>query len=244
MTRTAVFAFLSLLFGLLSGADDAAAPAPGLDVKAAMRHLEQHEAELEKWAGIKAVKGSAAFAKKEAGMQEVADRIIDYDFIARFVLGDRWESTPQDKRDQFFQKLRQLFREFYLEEVFYNKSYEKRYIDKGLRKNYLKGISESVFVTTEIQATLKKKPVIYEVVYHLYLPAPDGSYRIFDIELDGVSMLRNYREQFSKTLKESGIDELIKKIDARLARKKEKDAAKESSPITPKKKEEAKTPPQ
>lgn len=220
--------FLLLLSALsLYGADAPAAPgvasgpavaSPALDVKAAVQYLEQNEAELEKWAGVKAVKGTDAFAKKEAAMQVVVDRIIDYDFIAKFVLGEKWETTPRDKRDIFFEKLKKLFREFYLEEVFYNKSYEKKYIDKGIRKNYLTGVPDSIFVTTEVQVTLKRKPVIYEVVYHLYKPAADKGYLIFDIELDGVSMARNYRQQFSKTLKESNIDELIKKIDAKLAK--------------------------
>ncbi len=231
---------LTLLCFTLGGADAPAAPqSPALDVKAALQYLEQNEAELEKWAAVKAVKGTDAFVKKDAAMQAVVDRIIDYDFIAKFVLGEKWETTQKDKRDIFFEKLKKLFREFYLEEVFYNKSYEKKYIDKGLRKNYLTGVPDSIFVTTEVQVTLKRKPVIYEVVYHLYKPSPDRGYLIFDIELDGVSMARNYRQQFSKTLKESNIDELIRKIDDKLA-KKPKDRERKTPPAKNDKKTPAK----
>ncbi len=217
---------LSCLFPLALGAvGDGVAASLSIDPKAAYQYLEQNESELEKWAAVKAAKGTDTFAKKEAAMQAVADRIIDYDFIARFVLGDKWEGTSKEKRDLFYEKMKSLFREFYLEEIFYNKSYEKRYIDKGVRKQYLKDVPESVFVTTEVQATLKKKPVVYEVVYHLHKPSADRPYLIFDIELDGVSMVRNYRQQFAKTLKESTIDDLIRKIDEKL--KKEKKKAKE-----------------
>ncbi len=217
--------FFCVSFSLYGAAVEASVTASSLDPKAAYQYLEQNESELEKWAAVKATKGSEAFARKEAAMQAVADRIIDYDFIARFVLGDKWENTSREKRDLFYEKMKALFREFYLEEVFYNKSYEKRYIDKGVRKRYLKEIPESVFVTTEVQATLRKKPVVYEVVYHLHQPSPARPYLIFDIELDGVSMIRNYRQQFAKTLKDKSIDDLIQKIDDRL--KKAKKGAKD-----------------
>jgi len=222
--------------GLSLWGAESAAPAT-LDIKAAAQYLEQNEAELEKWATVKAVKGTDTFAKKETAMQAVADRIIDYGFVSRFVLGDKWDGTPKEKQERFFEKMKQLFREFYLEEVFYNKSYEKKYVDKGLRKNYLMGVPESVFVTTEVQATLRKKPVVYEVVYHLYRPAPDRPYLIFDIELDGVSMVRNYRQQFAKTLKESTVDDLIRKIDEKLAKKagkKDRPRQEETPPPAPK----------
>jgi len=214
----------------IGAVEGTAKTAPTLDVKAAAQYLEQNEAELEKWAAVKAAKGTGEFAKKEAAIQKIADRIIDYDFIARFVLGERWETTPKEKRDLFFEKMRALFREFYLEELFYNKSYEKRYIEKGVLKNYLREVPESVFVTTEVQAILKRKPVIYEVIYHLHKPGGDRPYLIFDIELDGVSMIRNYRQQFSKTLKEGTIDDLIKKIDQKLNKQKTTSAPKKGSP--------------
>lgn len=185
----------------------------------AAQYLEQKEAELEKWTTVKAPKGSEQFNKKDTATRAVLDKTIDYDFIAKFVLGEKWEKSPADKKDELFRKFKQLLSDFYLEEIFYNKSYEKKYISKALEKNYVKGVPQSVSITTEVQVILKNKPVIYEVVYHMHKKDNGNDYMIFDIELDSVSLIHNYKTQFSKTMKDQDIDELIKKIDNKLKNK-------------------------
>lgn len=199
-----------------------------LNVNTAVKFLESKEQVLEKWGNTKAKKGSTEFKTKDAEMKKVVDELIDYDFIARYIIGEKWETAADDKKVKFFGKIKELFTELYLEKAFYNKSYEKKYIDKGSEKMYIKGVPESVFITSEVQASFKGKPVIYELIYHIRIV--DGGYKIFDIELDTVSLVRNYKEQFTKNVKDQSIDELIKMIDRKI---KNKDAG--SLFISPKK---------
>ncbi|HNW82617.1 MAG TPA: ABC transporter substrate-binding protein [bacterium] len=194
-----------------------ASSAPVLNVNDAVKFLEAKEQILEKWGNTKAKKGSAEFRKKDVEMKKVIDELMDYQFIAKHIIGEKWGTTSVEKKDQFFAKIKELFTELYLEKAFYNKSYEKKYIDKGSEKLYIKGIPESVFITSEIQAAFKGKPVIYELIYHLRIV--DGTYKIFDIELDTVSLVRNYKEQFTKNVKDQSIDELIKMIDKKIKNK-------------------------
>ncbi|MGI6393820.1 MAG: ABC transporter substrate-binding protein [bacterium] len=189
-----------------------------LDVNEAAKFLESKEQILEKWANIKPRKGSAQFKQKDADMKKTAEEIIDYEFIARYIIGEKWESTAVASREKLFNKIKELFTELYLDSTFYNKSYEKKYIDKGVEKLYIKGVRQSVFITTEVQASLKGKPVIYELIYHLH--KVDGQYKIFDIELDTVSMVRNYREQFAKNLKDQTVEKLIEMIDKKIKKEK------------------------
>lgn len=188
-----------------------------LNVNSAVKFLETKEQILEKWGNTKARKGSAEFKTKDAEMKKVVDELIDYDFIAKYIIGDKWEAATEEKKTKFFTKIKELFTELYLEKAFYNKSYEKKYIDKGSEKMYIKGVPESVFITSEVQASFKGKPVIYELIYHLRIV--DGGYKIFDIELDTVSLVRNYKEQFTKNVKDQSIDELIKLIDRKIKNK-------------------------
>lgn len=195
----------------------AQAKAPALNVNDAVKFLEAKEQILEKWGNTKAKKGSVEFKTKDTEMKKVVDDLMDYQFIAKHIIGEKWDATTAEKKDQFFGKIKELFTELYLEKAFYNKSYEKKYIDKGSEKLYIKGIPESVFITSEVQATFKGKPVIYELIYHLRLV--DGAYKIFDIELDTVSLVRNYKEQFTKNVKDQSVDELIKMIDKKIKNK-------------------------
>jgi phospholipid transport system substrate-binding protein len=177
----------------------------------ALKYLESKEQVFEKWANVKAKKGSAQFKKKDEAIKKTVDELIDSRFIAQYIIDDVWEKTPEPKREQLFLKIKELFTELYLEDTFYNKAYEKKYIEKGIRKKYMKGIPENVYITSEVQVIRKGRPVIYELIYHMHIV--DGVYKAFDIELDTVSVIRNYREQFRKNMKDNSVDELIKKID-------------------------------
>lgn len=189
-----------------------------INVNDAVKFLEKNEQILEKWGNTKVKRGSKKFLKKDREMKKVVDELIDYRFIARYIIGKKWDTTEEPVKKELFGKIKELFTELYLEDMFYNNSYEKKYIDKGLETLYIKGVSESVFITTEIQVIFKGKPVIYELIYHLH--KIDGKFKVFDVELDTVSMVRNYREQFNKSIKDKSVKELIKKLDEIIKKKK------------------------
>jgi phospholipid transport system substrate-binding protein len=213
-----LFVFLSVAAQESASAVTKTAQVKKFDVAEAVKFLEKQEQILEKWANVKPKKRSAEYKKKDAAMKQAVEEIIDYKFIAGYIIGEKWTTTPETKKEELFNKIKSLFTELYLEDTFYNKSYEKKYIDKGIEKKYIAGVPESIFITTEVQAALKGKPVIYELVYHLH--KVDGQYKVFDIELDTVSMVRNYREQFKKNVKDQSIDELIKMMDKKIKNKK------------------------
>lgn len=187
---------------------------PVLEPNAALKELEVREQALEKWAKVKVEPGTEQFRKKDADVRKVVDEIVDYRFIAEFIIGSKWASTPDSQKEELFNKIKELFSKVYLGKLIYNKGYEKKYLDKGSEKKYLKGVPESVFIVSEITASLKNKPVTYELIYHMRLV--DNVYKIFDIELDTVSLSMNYREQFNKNLKTQSVDKLIKLIDKKI----------------------------
>ena len=214
-----VFALVAIIF-LFQGVTYAAPEAKKakFNVNSAVKFLEKNEQILEKWGNTKVKRGSKKFFEKDKAMKKVVDELIDYRFIANYIIGKQWDQTDEDTKKKLFEKIKELFTELYLEDTFYNNSYEKKYIEKGLETMYIKGVPESVYITTEIQVIFKGKPVIYELIYHLH--TVDGKYKVFDVELDTVSMVRNYREQFNKNIKDKSVKELIKKLDGIIKKKK------------------------
>ena len=199
-----------------------------LDVAAAMKLLETKEQAFEKLANTNPKKGTPKYAAKDKEIKDIVEEIIDYRFISEYIIGKKWVETPDSKREELFNKIKELFTDVYLDKLFYNKSYEKKYLEKGTEKKYLKGVPESIFITSEIQGIFKGKTVGYELVYHIR--KVDGKYKVFDVELDTVSLARNYREQFEKNLKEKSVDELIANIDKKIKSSKEKQEKKENKP--------------
>ncbi len=210
-------------------AEKPAADSSGLDVAVAMKLLETKEQAFEKLANTNPKKGTPKYAAKDKEIKEIVEEIIDYRFISEYIMGKKWLETPEAKKEELFNKIKGLFTDVYLDKLFYNKSYEKKYLDKGTEKKYLKGVPESIYITSEIQGIFKGKTVGYELIYHIR--KIDGKYKVFDVELDTVSLARNYREQFEKNLKEKSVDELIANIDKKIkSSKSEKQEKKETKP--------------
>ena len=221
-------------FGIFAQATPAAegkqvSDSSNLDVAVAMKLLETKEQAFEKLANTNPKKGTPKYAAKDKEIKEIVEEIIDYRFISEYIIGKKWLETPDSKKEELFNKIKELFTDVYLDKLFYNKSYEKKYLDKGTEKKYLKGVPESIYITSEIQGIFKGKTVGYELVYHIR--KIDGKYKVFDVELDTVSLARNYREQFEKNLKEKSVDELIANIDKKIkSSKSEKQEKKETKP--------------
>ena len=186
----------------------------GLDVAVAMKLLETKEQAFEKLANTNPKKGTPKYIAKDKEIKQIVEDIIDYRFMSEYIIGKKWLETPEAKKEELFNKIKELFTDVYLDKLFYNKSYEKKYLDKGTEKKYLKGVPESIYITSEIQGLFKGKSIGYELVYHIR--KVDGKYKVFDVELDTVSLARNYKEQFETNLKEQSIDELISHIDKKI----------------------------
>ena len=233
MKQILIAAAVFFCFGLFAQASPAAekpaADNSGLNVAVAMKLLETKEQAFEKLANTNPKKGTPKYAAKDKEIKEIVEEIIDYRFISEYIIGKKWLETPDSKKEELFNKIKELFTDVYLDKLFYNKSYEKKYLDKGTEKKYLKGVPESIYITSEIQGIFKGKTVGYELIYHIR--KIDGKYKVFDVELDTVSLARNYREQFENNLKEKSVDELIANIDKKIkSSRSEKQEKKENKP--------------
>jgi phospholipid transport system substrate-binding protein len=70
--------------------------------------------------------------------------------------------------------------------------------------------AREVKVRTEVlEAGAPPVPVDYSLYY-------DGRrWRVFDVVVDGVSLVSNYRSSFSREIRRAGIDSLIRKLEQR-----------------------------
>ena len=172
MKRILIATVVFFCFGLFAQAAPAANQQPdegsGLDVAAAMKLLETKEQAFEKLANTNPKKGTPKYAAKDKEIKDIVEEIIDYRFISEYIIGKKWAETPESKKEELFNKIKELFTDVYLDKLFYNKSYEKKYLEKGTEKKYLKGVPESIFITSEIQGIFKGKTVGYIISITLF----------------------------------------------------------------------------
>ena len=154
------------------------------------------------------------FVKVTQYVNDVIYPHTDFDKIAPLVLGKHWKTATTGEQERFkheFQTL--LIRTYSRAFVEYN-DWTIRYLPLEMLDAATK-----VIVKTEVQQP-SLNPV--DVNYRMFLSK--GKWKVYDIMIDGVSLVTNYRTSFSEEIQRKGslsvvIDELAKRNLEALAAK-------------------------
>jgi phospholipid transport system substrate-binding protein len=149
----------------------------------------------------------------QAGNQAKVKQLIEtklaphFDFarITALAVGRNWRSANPEQQQQLMDQFRTLLVRTYSGAL---TSYRDNTMDyKPLRMNA--GDSE-VIVRTEVRRP-GQAPV--QIDYNM-AKAPEG-WKAYDVIVAGVSLVTNYRDEFNDIVRNSGIDGLIKALDAK-----------------------------
>lgn len=140
---------------------------------------------------------------------EIIDTIVapHFDFMrmSSWVLGKYWRTAKADEKVQFSKEFRTLLVRTYAKAL--NDNYDKQIDMLPLRK---KEGSNTVTIRTEVQQSAGF-PI--PINYTMYIK--DDSWKIFDVSVDGISLVANYRTSFAKEIRKDGLPKLIAQLAER-----------------------------
>jgi phospholipid transport system substrate-binding protein len=136
-------------------------------------------------------------------LKEIINSVIDFEELSRRSLGTHWEERTEQEKRAFVGIFSQLIK---------NSSVKKLEIYQADRMVYEEPeINGSQAKVTTI-AYRKRKRV--EIVYAMH--NVDSQWRVYDMEIDGVSTARNYRDSFNKEIAKSSYKDMYDKLVKRL----------------------------
>ena len=140
-------------------------------------------------------------SKKGQKIFEILDPVFDYSVMSRISLGKHWKKLTQNEQYEFAKVFEKTLKKSYLSklELYDNQNIEIKDARK-IKKN-------RIWLYSYIKA--EKEDI--EVVYKFY-PNKKGDWLIYDVDIEGVSILKSYRAQFDDFLKGSDIDKLKSKL--------------------------------
>ena len=140
---------------------------------------------------------------------DLVDEIIlphfDFERMSQLVLGKYWNRISADQRGQFINEFRSLLVRTYATAM---SEYSDEKIDFLPFRSDDK--ADDVTVKTEVD---QKGGFPVPIDYSLYLK--QGEWKVYDVSIDDVSLVVNYRTSFATEIKQSGVDGLIKKLQER-----------------------------
>ncbi|MEW6246325.1 MAG: ABC transporter substrate-binding protein [Nitrospirota bacterium] len=135
-------------------------------------------------------------------LEDAIGRRFDYTEMAKRVLAAAWNTLNEAERAEFVGLFRSFLSDRYASKI---EGYS------GEQVAYLAERREGSFA--EVRTKLISSKVEVPVDYRLM--AKDGKWYAYDIVVDGVSLVRNYRSQFANIIRTSSYQELVRKLRER-----------------------------
>jgi phospholipid transport system substrate-binding protein len=140
---------------------------------------------------------------------ELVNQIVlphfDFERMSSWVLGKYWRRATPEQRKEFVEQFRTLLVRTYAKSL-------SSYTDNKITYLPFRGTPEQtdVKVRTEVD---QPGGFPIPIDYDLYLK--DGEWKVYDVTIDGVSLVTNYRTTFANQIRQNGLDKLISSLKDR-----------------------------
>ncbi|MEA3548935.1 MAG: ABC transporter substrate-binding protein [Thermodesulfobacteriota bacterium] len=149
------------------------------------------------------LKESKAWPEKKTLIRTVVDHRFDFEEMSKRSLAKTWRKRTDEEKEYFVSLFSKLLQNTYINRV---ESYSDEVVI--FQKQAIKG--KKAVVYTIISATSMEIPVIYKLMQQ------GDDWFVYDVIIEGVSLVRNYRSQFSKIVSREKYAGLIKRVEEKV----------------------------
>jgi len=137
-------------------------------------------------------------------LKKIADVRFDYGEMAKRSLGSRWDKLAERERQEFVGLFTELLTATYVEQMHAYSGEEVRFLKERLEGNH-----------AEVKSLLVGKKTEIPMDYRLLKQGDD--WKVYDVLIDGISLVQNYRGQFTAILRSSSYEQLVQILREKIA---------------------------
>ena len=138
-------------------------------------------------------------ARRRKLLEETIGQHFDFEEMAKRSLATHWRNRSELEHQEFVSLFQSLLSKTYAGKI-ENYSGEKvQYHKERLKDSF-----------AEVQTTIVSQKTQISLDYRLILK--DGNWRVYDVVVDGVSLVKNYRVQFDRIIRDSSYEELVRTL--------------------------------
>jgi len=149
------------------------------------------------------MKGEGKAAERRAAVRKIANEIFDFAEIARRSLGRYWQPLTEPQRSEFVGLFGDLLERSYISKI---ETYGgEKIVYSGERVD-----GDLAVVSTKI---ITKNGTEVPIDYRLFRRG--DSWKVYDVNIEGISLVSNYRTQFNKIIQTGGYNSLVERMKAK-----------------------------
>lgn len=127
---------------------------------------------------------------------------FDFERMSRIVLGRNWKAASKEQQAQFVTEFRTLLVRTYSSAL-------AKYRNQNIVYKPMRAGAADTEVTVKTEIVQPGGPPV--LVDYSLLKRDDG-WKVYDVVIEGISLVTNYRGQFANEIKQGGMDSLIQKL--------------------------------
>ena len=134
------------------------------------------------------LQGESGTKVKEQRIATAAEKLFDFVELSKRTLGLNWNKFTQDQRKEFVELFKSILKNAYVEKI-------TAYTNEQV--NFTKEVplsEDTVEVQSDIVAKSGQVPIYYRVI------KKDSEWKVYDVVIEGVSLVSNYSTQFREIL--------------------------------------------
>jgi len=135
---------------------------------------------------------------------KVVEERFDFTEMARRSLGESWQDLSEDEQTEFEVAFARLLENSYITKIEKYKNEEVKFSNEKAKGD------RYVYISTEIISDRQSIPVRYS------MHRVDGQWLVYDVNIEGVSLISNYRAQFKEAMRREGFKQLLTKLNEKL----------------------------
>jgi phospholipid transport system substrate-binding protein len=147
-----------------------------------------------------ALKAESAKAAKEKKIWAIIDSVFDYTELSRRTLAQHWKKLSPDQQKEFITLFGKLLGGVYIDRIMAYKD-EKVVFGKVTQLS-----DKTAEVQSEVSRSSKPIPIHYRMILE------GGEWKVYDVVVEGVSLVQNYRTQFREILTNKTPEDLLKQL--------------------------------
>ena len=167
------------------------------------------------------LKKEARTAERRRRIRAVVNQIFDFTEISQRSLGRHWQARTPAEREQFVALFGDLLENAYITKI---ESYS------GETLQYPGDVIEGDLAVVKTRIVTKQETEI-PIDYRMFLNG--GRWAVYDVSIEGISLIGNYRTQFNAVIQRSGYPDLVAKLKAKQDERPGARQAARQEPIVP-----------
>lgn len=138
---------------------------------------------------------------------DLADEIFAFNVMSRMVLGYNWNKLSKQEQDEFVCLFIGLLSQDYFDKILEHVNDVKEY-----NKENIEILQEKFFTSTKAEINTRIKyqdkfiPIDYRFLYY------QNKWQIYDVIIEGVSLIKNYRSQFKDMFLKQSVKDILKNL--------------------------------